>query len=89
MTMQLKDDIRGFVIENFLFGEGSEKLSDADSLVEAGLIDSMGVAELVAFIETQYGITVGDEELVPDNLDSIDRVVAFVARKARPVLAAE
>ena len=79
--MPLNAEIRAFIIDNFLFGEGGEKLSDQESLVEAGMIDSMGVAELVAFIETQYGISVGDEELVPDNLDSIARVAAFVGRK--------
>ena len=79
--MPLNAEIRAFIIDNFLFGDGGEKLSDQESLVEAGMIDSMGVAELVAFIETQYGISVGDEELVPDNLDSIARVAAFVGRK--------
>ena len=79
--MPLENEIRAFIVENFLFGEGGEKLSDQESLVEAGMIDSMGVAELVAFIETQYGIIVGDDELVPDNLDSIARVAAFVGRK--------
>lgn len=88
MTSPLEQDIRAFVIDNFLFGEGGDRLSSDESLVEAGLIDSMGVAELVAFIESRYGIAVADDELVPDNLDSIARIVAFVARKQATAAAA-
>ena len=79
--MPLKSEIREFIVDNFLFGEGGEKLADGDSLVEGGVIDSMGVAELVAFVESRFGISVADDELVPDNLDSIARVAAFVERK--------
>ena len=87
--MPLKSEIREFIVDNFLFGEGGDKFTDQDSLVEAGLIDSMGVAELVSFIETNYGISVGDDELVPENLDSVERVAAFVERKRSPRAAAE
>ena len=80
MKTQLKSDVREFIVENFLFGEGGN-LTDAESLVEGGVIDSLGVAELVAFIESRFGVVVGDEELVPENLDSIERVAAFVERK--------
>lgn len=79
--MQLKAEIRNFIIENFLFGEGGDTLTDDQSLVEAGLIDSLGVAELVAFIETRFGIEPADEELVPENFDSIALIASFVQRK--------
>ena len=82
MTTQLKTEIRQFIVENFLFGEGGDTLSDGQSLVEAGLIDSLGVAELVAFIEGRYGIVAADEELIPDNFDSIERVASYVELKA-------
>lgn len=82
MTTQLKTEIRDFIVENFLFGEGGDTLTDGQSLVEAGLIDSLGVAELVAFIESRYGVVAADEELVPDNFDSIERVASFVELKA-------
>ena len=88
MTMPLNEEIRAFVVDNFLFGEGGEKLADGDSLVEGGVIDSMGVAELVAFVESRFGISVADDELVPDNLDSIARVAAFVERKRGQTAAA-
>ena len=81
MTEPLETEIRAFVVENFLFGQDDETLTAQSSLVESGIIDSMGVAEIVAHIESRYGVTVGDDELVPDNLDSIGRIAAFVARK--------
>jgi acyl carrier protein len=81
MNTQLKTEIRDFIVENFLFGEGGDSLKDDQSLVEAGLIDSLGVAELVAFIEGRYGVAAEDEELIPDNFDSIERVAAFIEHK--------
>ena len=90
MTAQLKTEIRDFIVDNFLFGEGGDTLRDDQSLVEAGLIDSLGVAELVAFIESRYGIVAQDEELVPDNFDSIARVAAYIEHKrGSSVMAAE
>ena len=74
------DSIRQFVIEHFLFGQAGD-LSDEASFLEKGIIDSTGVLELVAHVESQYGIKVNDDELLPDNLDSIDALCAFIARK--------
>ena len=74
------ESIRGFVQDNFLFGE-EITFSDDASLLEQGLIDSTGVLELVAFLEEQFGIAVEDEELVPENLDSIDNLMLFIERK--------
>ena len=73
-------EVRRFVIENFLFGDDAD-LSDSDSFLEAAIIDSTGVLELVGFIETHYGVVVQDEELVPANLDSVEQVARFVDRK--------
>jgi len=72
--------LREFIKENFLFGEEAT-FSDDDSFLEQGIIDSTGVLELVAFLEEQYEITVADEELVPDNLDSISNLLRFIASK--------
>ena len=72
--------IRAFVIQNFMFGQGGQ-LSDEESFLEAGIIDSTGVLELVGFLEATYGIAVADEDLVPANLDSVARVARFVERK--------
>jgi acyl carrier protein len=72
--------IRAFVIENYLFGEDG-KLGNDDSFLETGIIDSTGVLELVRFLEATFGIKVADEELIPDNLDSINKIVAFLQAK--------
>ncbi|HXC66877.1 MAG TPA: acyl carrier protein [Nitrospiraceae bacterium] len=72
--------IRAFVIENYLFGEEG-KLGNDDSFLESGIIDSTGVLELVRFLEATFGIKVADEELVPDNLDSLNKIVAFLQAK--------
>jgi len=77
----LDQEIRDFVRENFLFGDESETLEDDTSFLEQGFIDSTGVLELVTFLEQRFGIEIADDELVPENLDSIRRVVAFVESK--------
>ena len=77
----IEQDIRQFVIANFLFGEDNGSLKTDESFLETGIIDSTGVLELVAFLESTYGFRVRDNELTPDNLDSLDRVAAFVRRK--------
>lgn len=74
--------IRTFVRNNFLFGR-EPTFSDEDSFLEQGIIDSTGVLELVTFLEDKYKITVADEELVPENLDSIANVARFVESKRR------
>jgi acyl carrier protein len=77
----VKEDIRQFIISNFLFGQNGDALEDQQSFLETGVIDSTGVLELIGFLEQQYGIAVEDREIVPANLDSVDQLVAFVARK--------
>jgi acyl carrier protein len=75
-----KSEIRQFVIQTFLFGQ-DEGVADTDSFLEKGIVDSTGVLELVEHLQTQYGIKVEDHEMVPDNLDSIETVAAFVGKK--------
>ena len=77
----MRDKIRSYIIENFLFGDAEPMADDGMSLLDEGIIDSVGVMELVAFLEADFGINVDDEELVPDNLDSVMNLVAFVERK--------
>jgi len=72
--------LRKFVVENYLFGQEGG-LKDTDSFLEKGIIDSTGVLELVAHLQESLGITVEDEELTPDNLDSISNVTSYLARK--------
>jgi acyl carrier protein len=77
----IEQEIRQFIIDNFLFGEPEPQLSNDDSLLDQGIIDSMGVLELVTFLEDKYEIEIPDDELVPTNLDSVNRMVEFVQRK--------
>ena len=73
--------IRTFIVDTFLFGEGGSGFTDADSLLAKGIIDSTGVLELVAFLEESFAIQVADDELVPANFDSIDKLSNFVTHK--------
>ena len=75
-----KSKIRAFIVENFLFGN-DEGLKDETSFLEEGIIDSTGVLELVDFIEEKYSITIEDEELIPENLDSINNVTRYLETK--------
>jgi len=84
MKEEIKHEIRNFIVENFLFGEANG-LSESDSLLEKGVIDSTGILELIAFIEEKYRIHVEQEELVPENLDSIVNVSDYIVRKQAPV----
>lgn len=79
----IQSDVRDFVADNFLFGEDPESLNNNDSFLETGIIDSTGVLELVAFIEEKYSVEVDDDELVPENLDSIDRLINFIESKLK------
>ena len=81
MANTRRETIRHFIEDNFLFREDTDAIGDAESLLDAGLIDSTGILELVAFLESEFGVTIADEDIVPDNLDSIERIDAFVARR--------
>jgi len=80
--MPIKEEIRKFLLENFILN-AEEKLNDVDSLLEKGVIDSTGVLELVAYIEEKYSVRVEDEELIPENLDSIRNISEFIQRKLK------
>lgn len=77
----VESDLRAFIAENFMYGGDASALPADRSLIEEGLIDSTGVLELVSFLEEKFGLEIGDEEIVPANLDSIAAIVAFVDGK--------
>jgi acyl carrier protein len=77
----IREKIRNFVIDRFLLGTDPGSLHDDDSFLETGLIDSTGVLELIGFIEGTFGIRIQEEEMVPDNLDSLALATAFVCGK--------
>ena len=80
-TVEIGSELRDFVVTNFLFGKGDD-LSDDESLLDNGVIDSTGVLELVSYLQERYDIHIEDDEIVPANLDSIHNLVDFVGRKS-------
>jgi acyl carrier protein len=80
-TQDVLAEVRAYIVDRFLFGQGGDRLGNDDSFLERSLIDSTGILEVVMYLEQRYGIKVSDDELVPDNLDSLNRIAAFVARK--------
>lgn len=74
--------VKTFIVDNFLFGQGGDKITDDSSLMDNGIVDSTGVLELVAFLEETWSIEVEDEELVPENLDTLGNITRFVQRKS-------
>jgi acyl carrier protein len=79
-TAMMVQQLRSFVVENFLFGK--DGLTDEQSFLDTGIIDSTGVLQLVAFLERTYGIEIQDDELVPENLDSIRSISGYLRSKA-------
>lgn len=84
MSDEIAREIRQFIVNNFMFGQESQPFAADQSFLQTGIIDSTGLLELVAFIEQRYEVSVADNELVPENLDSLTNVSRFVARKLAP-----
>ena len=80
--------VRAFIEENFLVRSDVSQLSDSDSLLESGVMDSTGILELVAFLESEFSLQMSDAEIVPDNLDSIGAIAGYVKRKHAAAVAA-
>ncbi len=74
--------IRQFIFDNFLFDADEGELKNDSSFLDQGIIDSTGVLELVEWLEDEFNISVDDEELIPENLDSVDSLAGFIARKS-------
>jgi len=78
----IEQAIRAYIAKNLLFSSNGYPYADDVSFLEEGIVDSMGIMELVMFVGETFGITVEDEELVPDNFDSVSKVAAYIRRKA-------
>ena len=76
----MKEKIRSYIIDNFLLGD-DEGLEDQTSFLDAGIVDSTGILELVDFIDDEFDIKISDDEIVPENLDSINNIIGFLERK--------
>jgi acyl carrier protein len=78
--MEMEGRVRQFITTNFYVADAGVLTADT-SLLDSGIVDSTGVLEIIAFLEGEIGITVADEEMTPENLDSIGKIAHFVARK--------
>ena len=77
----MRERIRGFLIDNFLFGD-EEGLEDQTSFLDAGIVDSTGILELVDFLDNEFRINISDDEILPENLDSINNIIKFLDKKS-------
>jgi len=83
-----KQKIRKYVLDNYLFTDDESALGDDDSFLEKGIIDSTGILEIIYFLEDEFGISMSDEEMTPENLDSVSRIAEFVERKSDDIVKA-
>jgi acyl carrier protein len=83
-----KEMIRSYIAENILFSDNGYPYPDETSFLEEGIVDSMGIMELVMFVEENFGITVDDDDLVPENFDSVGKLAAYVMKKSSASAAA-
>ena len=79
--MNVEARVKNFILENFLFTDDPSAIDEADSFLDKGIIDSTGVMEVILFLDEEFGIKVTDDEIVPENLDSVRNIGQFVARK--------
>lgn len=79
--MSVESQVRNYILENYLFTDDQTALANEDSFLEKGILDSTGILEVIYFLEDEFGIKIQDEEMVPENLDSVNNIVAFVAGK--------
>jgi acyl carrier protein len=79
--LSIKSQVREFITDNFMMGRDPGELKDTNSLLEMNIIDSTGVLELVGFLEETFEITIEDDELIPENLDSLDKIENYIKRK--------
>jgi len=80
--IEVQKKLRDFITETFLVGSDISSINDNDSFMEKEIVDSTGVLELTAFVETEFDIAIEDDEMTPDNLDSIEKLVNFIAKKS-------
>ena len=79
--MSTKEKVRSYILENYLFSDDPAALADGDSFLDKGIIDSTGILEVIYFLEDEFGLSVEDDEMIPENLDSVDNIVAFINKK--------
>ena len=80
--MNVETQIKDYIAQNLLFSDNGFGYKDDDSFLEEGIVDSIGVLELVSFVEEKFGISVDDQDVTPDNFDSVNNLAAYVRRKS-------
>lgn len=78
-----RQQLRSFILENYLFTDDQSALADSSSFLDGGILDSMGILELIDYLDETFAIKVEGDELIPDNLDSIDSLIAFIGKKTQ------
>lgn len=82
-TVKIKEKIRSFIVETFLLGDTETVFTDENSFLENGIIDSTGILELITFVEENFSLSIDEEEMIPDNLDSLDNLSGFILNKTK------
>ncbi len=77
----LSKQVREYIVENFMIGQDESELTNNQSFLETGLLDSTGILEVIGFLEETFEFDVEDEEMIPENLDSVDNLVGYINRK--------
>ena len=83
MSESMHETIRQFILENYRFTDDTSQLALDDSLLGRGIVDSTGMLEIIMFIEEQLGVKVRDEDMIPENLDSVNRIAAYVTSRRK------
>jgi acyl carrier protein len=81
----IKGDVRTYIADNFVMGSNAPRFADGDSFLDRHIIDSTGFLELITYLEEKFGIQVEDDEMIPENLDSLDSIQAYVTKKLAKV----
>jgi acyl carrier protein len=79
--MSEETSIRNYILENYLFTDDQSALNNEDSFLEKGVLDSTGILEVIYFLEETFDVKIDDDEMIPENLDSVNNIVAFIGRK--------
>jgi acyl carrier protein len=77
----IKTTVRGYILDNFIMGGRADQLRDSDSFMDNHIIDSTGFLEVISFLEETFGIAVEDDEMIPENLDSLNNIEAYINKK--------
>jgi len=79
--MSIEEKVKNFISENILFSDIGYPFNENDSFLEKGVVDSMNVMEIVAFVEDTFGVNISDSDIVPSNFDSISNITKFIEKK--------